>query len=173
MTMVSENVIGWQRDLPPINWRPLSWPRIEFKSPGPDGVVYGFLFRLVGAAVAVLVGSLLVVVTGAFNGWSLTPRLLCIEAGLVGILVLLTEHLRSRVYERLIAGDETKVLAIADIRPLPETPSLPLRPRHSSLQRFTDVVFAAALLVWLQRGASNLALSLAWQQHEWRRTHFL
>src|SRR6185503_17870071 len=46
---------------------PLALPRLEIHPPGPDGIVYGFLFRLIGGAAMVLMSGIVVLIAGAVN----------------------------------------------------------------------------------------------------------
>lgn len=134
--------------VPTIEWPPLMWPRIESKEPGQDGVLFGFLFRLIGAIVAVIFSSSMVFVVGAFNGWMLTTSLLGLHFALIAIIVLMAEHFRSRVYERLVTDDEASP-RVEDVHPLPETLTLPIstRPEPSLTSRAVDIVASAALLI--------------------------
>jgi lipopolysaccharide/colanic/teichoic acid biosynthesis glycosyltransferase len=136
--------------IPQIDWPTWTWPRIEFQEPGPDGLLFGFLFRLIAAILAVIFSSSLMLVVGALNGWVLTTRWLGFHFVIIAVFVLLAEHFRSRVYERLFADEDTP-LTVDDIRPLPEeaTAPLALRARGGMAARTFDIVAAAALLVLL------------------------
>ena len=82
-------------------------PRLEFQEPGPDGFVYGYLFRIVAALLAVLVSVVVLLIFGAASEWRLSGWMLACQAVIVVCLVAVSEHMRSRVYERLaLPGSE-------------------------------------------------------------------
>ena len=80
-------------------------PRRLFRLGRPGnlhGFGYGFLFRLIAAVLAGLVGVIAMVVGGAFTQWTVTPGLIAVSSTVVAILIFLGEHFRSRVYERVV-----------------------------------------------------------------------
>jgi lipopolysaccharide/colanic/teichoic acid biosynthesis glycosyltransferase len=107
--------------IPTIEWPPIKLPNIKFEEPSPEGLLLGFLFRLLGAIVAVIFSCFVMLLIGAFNGWVLTLPLLGLHFAIISILVLLAEHFRSRVYERVFADNEPLPPSVYDIQPLPET----------------------------------------------------
>jgi lipopolysaccharide/colanic/teichoic acid biosynthesis glycosyltransferase len=124
----SSMVASW---LEPVA-RELKSLRLSLRPSEPDGFFFGFLFRLVAAIVAVVWSTvaivLVILVTRIFSddAWSLSDGLLIAY----GILILLTiwigEHLRSRVYERVVR-DRPR-----DKRPLAAEEDVAFRTRRAS-----------------------------------------
>src|SRR6266481_4128750 len=78
--------------------------RFKFGAPKhADGFVYGFLFRLLIAVVAVIVPVPVFFVVGLFHGNSQPSSFeLALFGGFIALTILIGEHLRSLVYERSI-----------------------------------------------------------------------
>jgi lipopolysaccharide/colanic/teichoic acid biosynthesis glycosyltransferase len=76
----------------------------------PDGVVFGFLFRFIAAFAAVVIPGAILVLFGFFNGWQLTNGLLVFFGVAISSIILIGEHLRSQVYERISSRPSTRDL---------------------------------------------------------------
>lgn len=76
--------------------------------------VYGFLLRLIVGLVAVAVSSVCLMLVGALNGWHLTRGLLVLYGLFISAMVLIGEHVRSRVYERFVVVEPSTAAAKTD-----------------------------------------------------------
>lgn len=134
--------------LPPPS---LPLPRLEFRPPGPDGIVYGFLFRLAAGLLAVLVGSVVACLLGFATDWQLPTSLIVTQGMVVGVMVLVAEHFRSRVYERLMAPEEPtgapKLVRLPGMASL--SFSAPDAERSARRTRVVDIVVSVLAIVVL------------------------
>jgi lipopolysaccharide/colanic/teichoic acid biosynthesis glycosyltransferase len=65
-------------------------------------IVFGFLLRLIIGLFAVVFSTFLMALIGAVNGWRFTPTLLIVYGTTICVIVLVGEHVRSRIYERSV-----------------------------------------------------------------------
>jgi lipopolysaccharide/colanic/teichoic acid biosynthesis glycosyltransferase len=68
----------------------------------PYDLVFGFAARLAMGLLAVFVPVLPVLLWGALNGWAVTSAMVWFYGVMVFALVLLGEHFRSRIFERVL-----------------------------------------------------------------------
>lgn len=69
---------------------------------------YGFAFRFIAGLLSTTLGILVMFFLGIFTGWKMTNGILLAGTAIMGGMIYLAEHLRSRVYERVVALTEDK-----------------------------------------------------------------
>jgi len=127
--------------------------RFKFGAPKhADGFVYGFLFRLLIAVLAVIVPVPIFFVAGLLHGNSQpTSFELVLFGGFIALTILIGEHLRSLVYERTIVRRQQAARRAG--RSLDEVVRDLGTARHGGaspiIKRAFDVVLATAALVAL------------------------
>jgi lipopolysaccharide/colanic/teichoic acid biosynthesis glycosyltransferase len=88
----------------------------EFWPDHPEGVTFGFLFRLLVAVLSVTFGTILLVIAGSiFTGWQLTWWLLVVFGLFIVGLIYTGEHFRSRVFERVVSDERTSEIQMDEI----------------------------------------------------------
>jgi lipopolysaccharide/colanic/teichoic acid biosynthesis glycosyltransferase len=90
--------LGFEGYSPAGEWHTL----FRMKPAHRHELVFGFLLRLIIGLVAVALPSMLMVLVGALNGWQLTDGLLVFYGCFICLIVLVGEHIRSRIYERSV-----------------------------------------------------------------------
>jgi lipopolysaccharide/colanic/teichoic acid biosynthesis glycosyltransferase len=136
--------------------------RFSFRPNDHNGFFFGFLFRLVAAIVAVVwstVAIFLIVgvslLFAAPNGWHLSDWLLVLYGTLISLTIFAGEHLRSRVYERVIRdwpGDEAVTVQeyAAIARDLEANQPIDRHaPKALAAKRAFDLLFSTLLLLLL------------------------
>lgn len=64
-----------------------------------DGLLFGYMFRVISGVVACLVPIVVLLTWGALNGWVLTTSMLVTFGAIASLLILMGEYLRSSVYD--------------------------------------------------------------------------
>lgn len=119
--------------------------RFKLRRPtSQHGFGFGFVFRFAYAAVAVFVPIIPLMVFAPIVDWQPTNSMLIIYGVMVAITILFGEHLRSRTYERMMAGSGPEMEIEVQSDRLPSIDGTPLdaslRPSINA-KRVFDVAF--------------------------------
>lgn len=129
------------------------WPTIRSKRnrPSSNGIIFGYLFRLLAAIVVVIINVFILLILGSISEWIFTSTMLGFQIMFIGISVLLTEHFRSRVYERVFSDDRNEKsppLTASDV--LDDSFVLRLQPKdHPMFRRLLDITFSGISMILL------------------------
>jgi lipopolysaccharide/colanic/teichoic acid biosynthesis glycosyltransferase len=99
--------LSWSNDLTAGYSTAAEWRKLFGLKPHQSReIVFGFLLRFVVGLVAVVVPTIFMLVIGLLDGWYLNNTLLVLYGIVICAMVLLGEHVRSRVYERMLLAPE-------------------------------------------------------------------
>ncbi len=91
-------------------------------SPSHFDIYYGFSVRIVIALLALIFGYLFAAAWGAINGWKATSPLLVSLGVIISTTILIGEHVRSRVFERVLIRNDQAPRAEEGYGSLPQNP---------------------------------------------------
>jgi lipopolysaccharide/colanic/teichoic acid biosynthesis glycosyltransferase len=141
--------LSWNNELVAEYSAATEWRKLfRMRPTQTQEVIFGFLLRLLVSIVAVITASIPTILVGWLNNWHFTNTLLFLFGFIICAMVLFGEHLRSRIYERIIAESHPQLIGNDEIAQIDnqEGDAPNLIAEHRFKKRIFDIVAATMVL---------------------------